>query len=78
MPAGCPHRVDNLEQSLAISGNFVDLSNLTDVKRALEIDSLLDERAEDLLRQFNDENFSSEMDFLIDHTPWAHFKKTAT
>jgi hypothetical protein len=42
VPAGCPHRVENLEPSLAISSNFVDKSNFDHVKQELEINSLLE------------------------------------
>lgn len=49
VPAGCPHRVENLEQSIAISANFVDPSNLKTVVKELEINALVDPRTADLL-----------------------------
>eukprot|EP00729_Bicosta_minor_P008824 gene8824-18744_t len=42
VPHGCPHRVVNLEQSLAVSGNFVDESNLEAAVQALKIAGLED------------------------------------
>ena len=53
MPAGCPHRVENLEKSLAISSNFVDLSNFEAVCKELRVNALVDERAEQLLEISN-------------------------
>ena len=74
VPAGCPHRVQNLETSLAISGNFVDLSNFDLVKEELDITSLLDERSSELLKQFSDPDFKSNMCSDIDHLSWEKFK----
>ncbi|XP_066299717.1 bifunctional arginine demethylase and lysyl-hydroxylase PSR-like [Branchiostoma lanceolatum] len=54
VPAGCPHRVENLDKSLAVSGNFVDESNIQVVKQELRINALKDPRALDLLQQFSD------------------------
>ena len=31
VPGGCPHRVENLAESISFAGNFVDDSNLEDV-----------------------------------------------
>ena len=50
VPFGCPHRVENLEKSLAISANFVDASNCKAVQEELRVNGLLDPRAENLLR----------------------------
>ena len=55
VPFGCPHRVENLEKSLAISANFVDSSNRDAVKKELVVNGLLDPRAEDLLRILEDD-----------------------
>ena len=49
VPSGCPHRVDNVEKSLAISANFVDRSNVDKVLEELNINAFLDYRSEDLL-----------------------------
>ena len=59
VPAGCPHHVTNLQASLAISANFVDSSNFELVKSELETNALRDERAADLLKQFNSASFLS-------------------
>ncbi|XP_045214857.2 bifunctional arginine demethylase and lysyl-hydroxylase JMJD6-like [Mercenaria mercenaria] len=74
VPAGCPHRVENLETSLAISGNFVDLSNFHLVKEELTVTSLIDERSAELLKQFSDPDFKSNMCSDIDHLSWEQFK----
>ncbi|CAG2212437.1 unnamed protein product [Mytilus edulis] len=65
VPAGCPHRVKNLETSVAISSNFVDQSNFTLVNQELKINALMDIRSEELLRQFNNEKFNDQMDMHI-------------
>ena len=57
VPAGCPHRVENLEKSLAISANFVDGSNFEQVKRELSANASIDEQAKQLLSVFNDVGF---------------------
>ena len=49
VPAGCPHRVKNMETSLAVSANYVDTSNLDRVKNELQLDSLVDHQAGDEL-----------------------------
>lgn len=49
VPCGCPHRVENLENSLAISANFVNGSNFDAVTRELRVNGLVDPRAEGLL-----------------------------
>ena len=51
VPSGCPHRVENLTQSVAISANFVDPSNLQTVVEEVEIAALIDPRSADLLTQ---------------------------
>lgn len=55
VPFGCPHRVQNLTKSLAISANFVDESNRDAVKGELRVNGLLDPRAEELLRVFEED-----------------------
>lgn len=54
VPSGCPHRVDNLEDSIAVSGNFVDESNIEDAVKHLRISALQDPRAGDLLAELAD------------------------
>lgn len=51
VPAGCPHEVVNMEISVAISGNFINNTNFGTALKELEANSLVDERAEDLLKQ---------------------------
>ncbi|KAL3877711.1 hypothetical protein ACJMK2_035376 [Sinanodonta woodiana] len=73
VPAGCPHRVENLDTSLAISGNFVDLSNFSRVKDELQINSLLDPRARHLLDQFLVEGFRCNMSSDITDMKWEDY-----
>lgn len=65
VPAGCPHRVENLEASLAISANFVDNSNLSLVKKELEVNSLIDVRSRELLDQLNALETENSVDFSV-------------
>ena len=74
VPAGCPHRVENLEKSLAISANFVDLSNFEAVCKELKVNALVDERAEQLLKIFESKEFSCEVDEQQQILPWKEFK----
>ena len=48
VPSGSPHRVENLEPSLAVSANFVNQSNYSKVMKELEVNGLVDQRAKDL------------------------------
>ena len=75
MPAGCPHCVDNLETSLAISANYVDLSNFERVKEELKVDSLMDPRAAELLSVIQSKEFCTDMDEQQDMLTWNQFKK---
>lgn len=74
VPHGCPHRVENLEDSLAVSANFVDLSNLQVVLEELEGNALLDPRAEDLLMQMMRDDFPVKMFSQQKDLPWDKFK----
>ena len=77
VPAGCPHRVENLKTSLAISANFVDSSNFELVQQELQTNGLIDERSAKLFDSviFSSNNFNSAMDFEIPHLPWSRFKQ---
>ncbi|KAK3090370.1 hypothetical protein FSP39_011282 [Pinctada imbricata] len=74
VPAGCPHRVENLTTSLAISSNFVDMSNFTKVKSELEVQGYVDPRSADLLSQFNSSSFNRKMDFKVKNVSFKEFK----
>ena len=74
VPAGCPHRVENLERSLAISANYVDLSNFEAVCAELRVNSLLDARSAELLQCFQAESFIREMEEQQRDLPWRDFK----
>jgi len=53
VPSGCPHRVENLESSIAVSGNFVNRTNIGETEEHLRIAALQDPRAGDLLRELH-------------------------
>lgn len=74
VPAGCPHRVENLTKSVAISANFVDLSNWDNVLEELELNALVDPRSQDLLQQFTSLTFDKKMKFYNSEIPWSEFK----
>ena len=78
VPAGCPHRVENVEKSLAISANFVDSSNVELVKKELQVNALLDERAAQLLKVFESNRFTTKAGFNFGDdsicVSWEHFK----
>lgn len=50
MPAGSPHFVENLTHTIAVSGNYVDCSNLTLVLEELGNAQYADETSADLRR----------------------------
>ena len=76
VPEGCPHRVDNLETSIAISANYVDLSNFAEVKSHLKVNALMDPRAKNLLDQMSNPSFPAKMDSKLDDIiPWRLFKE---
>lgn len=74
VPSGCPHRVENLEKSIAISANFVDLSNYDRVTRELEYSSMMDNESKVLLSQLTDVNFFTSMNDQQDDLAWTDFK----
>ncbi|XP_076454119.1 uncharacterized protein LOC143289129 [Babylonia areolata] len=74
VPGGSPHYVENLETTLAISANFVDLSNFGRVLEELDVSALLDPRAADLVWQFQQPSFVSHMKLDIGDMPWKEFK----
>ena len=57
VPAGSPHQVENITDSVAVSGNFVNHTNIQEALRYFKINALLDPRSEDLLRELSDRNF---------------------
>ena len=52
VPSGSPHRVENLQDTVAVSGNFANDTNIDEVVRHLKINALTDPRAKDLLAEF--------------------------
>ena len=75
VPVGCPHRVENVEPSLAISANFVDGSNLAMVIDELKINSLTDPRAAELLATITGKEFCTDMDADQCDLEWEEFKQ---
>ena len=74
VPAGSPHRVENLSPSLAISANFVDSSNFGSVLGELRVDGLRDPRARDLLEVLEEEEFCRSVDYGQKDLQWKEFK----
>ncbi|KAK7507871.1 hypothetical protein BaRGS_00000836 [Batillaria attramentaria] len=74
VPGGCPHYVENLDTTVAISANFVDLSNWRNVLQELDVNGLIDPRAADLAHQFRQPMFISRMNSDIGDLPWHVFK----
>ena len=58
VPAGCPHRVENLTKSLAISANFVDRSNVELVLEELSVNAIQDQRAAQLWSELQGARFN--------------------
>lgn len=54
VPARCPHRVENLDTTIAISGNFVNKANLRAAMEELEVSALVDPPAHHLLRHLQE------------------------
>ena len=74
VPAGCPHYVESLTESIAISANFVDLSNHSLMLREVEANTE-DERASDLLKQVQQADFPTDMSSRQQDVLFEHFKK---
>ena len=74
VPYGCPHRVENLEDSLAVSANFVDLSNFKAVLKELKANAMLDPRAKELLTQMTRDDFPTKMFSQQKDLQWLEFK----
>ena len=74
VPAGSPHRVENIEPSLAISANYVDQSNFEGVLSELRVNALRDERARALLHILEAPDFDSTVDYKQSALPWKAFK----
>lgn len=66
--------MENLEDSLAVSANFVDISNFEIVVEELKGNALLDPRAEDLLMQMTRDDFPVKMFSQQKDLPWDEFK----
>lgn len=76
--AGSPHRVENLEPSLAISANYVDCSNIEGVLTELRVNALKDDRADALLHILEDPGFNTTMDYKQSVVSWKEFKQGLT
>lgn len=74
VPAGSPHRVENLEPSLAISANYVDSSNFDGVIKELGVNSLRDYRARTLLQVLEGPDFNRSPNYEQNDLSWNDFK----
>ena len=54
VPSGSPHMVENLEPSIAVSGNFVNETNIMETEKHLRVNALRDPGAGRLLRELVD------------------------
>ena len=52
VPAGCPHKVENLQTSIAVSGNIVNDTNVKEASVHLQRNALVDHRAGELLEEW--------------------------
>jgi len=75
VPAGCAHAVRNLSDTVALSSNFVDGSNLKQVCDELAVASLRNPQAAALLQHLSSSEFDSTMDFSLGDLPWNLFKR---
>ena len=53
VPAGSPHQVENLSDTVAVSANLVNQTNIKLALRYFKISALLDPRTEDLLQELS-------------------------
>ena len=53
VPAGAPHRVENISDTIAVSANLVNQSNIGLATKYFKINALLDPRTEDLLHELS-------------------------
>ena len=51
VPGGSPHKVENLKDSVAVSGNFVNETNIDEAVQHFKINALQDPRTADLLHE---------------------------
>ena len=51
VPGGSPHKVENVQDSVAVSGNFVNETNIEDAVEHFKINALTDPRTMDLLQE---------------------------
>jgi len=57
VPGGSPHRVENIEKSVAVSGNFVNETNLEEAIWHFKVNAMKDSRYQDLLHEFLQKGF---------------------
>ncbi|XP_048575954.1 F-box protein At1g78280 isoform X1 [Nematostella vectensis] len=75
VPHGSPHFVENLEDSLAVSANFVDLSNHSAVLEELGNMAIADPQAEALRAQLARKDFPTRMWSEQNDVPFQDFKR---
>ena len=75
VPHGCPHRVENLTASVAVSGNFIDGSNINAALQELELAGLRDPEAARLHAALSALPRGPTVSLELPHTPFAAFKQ---
>jgi len=75
VPAGTPHQVRNLDDNMAISGNYIDQSNVDLALRETYFDILDDGGHKDLHQQLKIVSQQVTLDFDQPDLPWLEFKK---
>lgn len=75
VPQGSPHYVETLEDSLAVSANFIDLSNYQSAVEELRIMGIIDPQAKSLYNQVSSDNFPTKMWSEQKDLKWEQFKE---
>jgi len=65
VPAGCPHFVENLDDTVAISANYVDASNREGSVKELKAQGLTSQQSKELAQLLGNSNFIREADLRV-------------
>ena len=74
VPAGAPHAVLNLTHTAAISCNYVDSTNLEQVRGELRIAACTCPAAREVLSQLDAPGFDAAVDAGVGEVEWEEFK----
>ena len=78
VPAGCPHMVENLSDTVALSSKYIDESNLDKSLSALGVHARSDHLAQQLHQQLEAIAKDANTECVTDqHAPWAEFKRVS-